>query len=133
MRAAIQGDPTVVCLLRTAIHAFNDMQASLRDHMRRRTQTVAAIAHDLRTPLTRLRFRAEQAPDSVRDRMAVDIEEMEELSRTLRAFGEAQRAMLDQLSAGRCFRAFLGYGHRPCDAGSFGCRRLAQRLAGNLP
>ncbi|MFN3516541.1 MAG: PAS-domain containing protein [Novosphingobium sp.] len=31
---------------------------------------------------------------------AVDIEEMEELSRTLRAFGEAQRAMLDQLSAG---------------------------------
>ncbi|HST90908.1 MAG TPA: HAMP domain-containing protein, partial [Brevundimonas sp.] len=37
--------------VRTAIQAFNDMQASLRDHMRRRTQTVAAIAHDLRTPL----------------------------------------------------------------------------------
>ena len=31
---------------------------------------------------------------------AVDIEEMEELSRTLRAFRDAQRAMLDQLSAG---------------------------------
>ncbi|HZV84098.1 MAG TPA: ATP-binding protein, partial [Brevundimonas sp.] len=65
--------------VRTAIHAFNDMQASLRDHMRRRTQTVAAIAHDLRTPLTRLRFRAEQAPDAVRDRMAGDIEEMDAL------------------------------------------------------
>jgi signal transduction histidine kinase len=65
--------------VRTAIHAFNDMQASLRDHMRRRTQTVAAIAHDLRTPLTRLRFRAEQAPDAVRDRMAADIEEMDAL------------------------------------------------------
>jgi len=62
--------------VRTAIHAFNDMQASLRDHMRRRTQTVAAIAHDLRTPLTRLRFRAEQAPDALRDRMAADVEEM---------------------------------------------------------
>ena len=62
--------------VRTAIHAFNDMQASLRDHMRRRTQTVAAIAHDLRTPLTRLRFRAEQTPAAVRDRMAADIEEM---------------------------------------------------------
>lgn len=65
--------------VRTAIHAFNDMQASLRDHMRRRTQTVAAIAHDLRTPLTRLRFRAEQAPGPVRDRMAADIEEMDAL------------------------------------------------------
>lgn len=65
--------------VRTAIQAFNDMQASLRDHMRRRTQTVAAIAHDLRTPLTRLRFRAEQAPDAVRDRMAADIEEMDAL------------------------------------------------------
>ena len=65
--------------VRTAIHAFNDMQASLRDHMRRRTQTVAAIAHDLRTPLTRLRFRAEQAPEAVRDRMAGDIEEMDAL------------------------------------------------------
>lgn len=65
--------------VRTAIHAFNDMQASLRDHVRKRTQTVAAIAHDLRTPLTRLRFRAEQAPEAVRDRMAADIEEMDAL------------------------------------------------------
>lgn len=65
--------------VRTAIQAFNDMQASLRDHMRRRTQTVAAIAHDLRTPLTRLRFRAEQAPEPVRERMAGDIEEMDAL------------------------------------------------------
>lgn len=65
--------------VRTAIEAFNDMQASLRGHMRQRTQTVAAIAHDLRTPLTRLRFRAEQAPAGVRDRMAADIEEMDAL------------------------------------------------------
>lgn len=65
--------------VRTAIEAFNDMQASLKGHMRQRTQTVAAIAHDLRTPLTRLRFRAEQAPAGVRDRMAADIEEMDAL------------------------------------------------------
>lgn len=77
--------------VRTAIQAFNDMQASLRDHMRRRTQTVAAIAHDLRTPLTRLRFRAEQAPDAVRDRMAADIEEMDALIAQAMAYvrGEA--------------------------------------------
>ena len=65
--------------VRTAIAAFNDMQAKLRDHIRRRTQTVAAIAHDLRTPLTRLRFRAEQAPEALRDRMAADVEEMDAL------------------------------------------------------
>jgi two-component system OmpR family sensor kinase len=65
--------------VRTAIAAFNDMQASLRDHIRKRTQTVAAIAHDLRTPLTRLRFRAEQAPEALRDRMAADVEEMDAL------------------------------------------------------
>lgn len=77
--------------VRTAIHAFNDMQASLRDHMRRRSQTVAAIAHDLRTPLTRLRFRAEQAPAAVRDRMAADIEEMDALIAQAMAYvrGEA--------------------------------------------
>ena len=77
--------------VRTAIHAFNDMQTSLRDHMRRRTQTVAAIAHDLRTPLTRLRFRAEQAPGAVRDRMAADIEEMDALIAQAMAYvrGEA--------------------------------------------
>ena len=51
----------------------------MRNHIRQRTQTIAAIAHDLRTPLTRLRFRAEQAPDAVRDRMAADIEEMDAL------------------------------------------------------
>ena len=31
---------------------------------------------------------------------AIDVEEMEELARTLRAFRDAERAMLDQLSAG---------------------------------
>ena len=92
--------------VRTAIHAFNDMQASLRDHMRRRTQTVAAIAHDLRTPLTRLRFRAEQAPEVVRDRMAADIEEMDALIAQAMSYvrGEAtpdrsERFDLDALAA----------------------------------
>ena len=77
--------------VRTAIHAFNDMQGKLRDHMRQRTQTIAAIAHDLRTPLTRLRFRAEQAPGKVRDRMAADIEEMDALIAQAMAFVRGDR------------------------------------------
>lgn len=71
--------PTGPREVRTAIGVFNDMQAALRGHIRRRTQTVAAIAHDLRTPLTRLRFRAEQAPEALRDRMVADVEEMDAL------------------------------------------------------
>lgn len=71
--------PTGPREVRTAIGVFNDMQAALRGHIRRRTQTVAAIAHDLRTPLTRLRFRAEQAPETLRDRMVADVEEMDAL------------------------------------------------------
>lgn len=78
--------------VRTAIAAFNEMQASLHDHMRRRAQTVAAIAHDLRTPLTRLRFRAEQAPEAVRDRMAADVEEMDALIAQAMAYVRGERA-----------------------------------------
>lgn len=85
--------------VRTAIAAFNDMQAAIRGHMRQRTQTIAAIAHDLRTPLTRLRFRAEQAPDALRDRMAADIEEMDGLIGQAMAFvrGEAQAERRERL------------------------------------
>lgn len=102
--------------VRTAIHAFNDMQASLRDHIRQRTQTVAAIAHDLRTPLTRLRFRAEQAPEPVRDRMASDIEEMDALIAQAMAFvrgettAEAREALDLEALASDCAQGFAETG-----------------------
>lgn len=63
--------------VRSAAAAFNDMQRKLARYVEGRTQMVAAIAHDLRTPLTRLRFRAEQADPEIRDRMAADIEQMD--------------------------------------------------------
>lgn len=65
--------------VRTAIAAFNGMQDRIRRHVGERTQTIAAVAHDLRTPLTRLRFRVEQSEPALRDRMAADIEEMDAL------------------------------------------------------
>jgi len=40
---------------------------------------VGAIAHDLRTPLTRLRFRIEGLPDEQRAKISADIDQMEEM------------------------------------------------------
>jgi len=60
-----------------AARAFNDMQSRLARYVSDRTAMVGAIAHDLRTPLTRLRFRAEAAPPELRAKMAADIAEME--------------------------------------------------------
>ena len=62
-----------------AVKAFNDMQERLRRYVEDRTAMVGAIAHDLRTPLTRLRFRIENVPEDVRVKMAADIDQMEEM------------------------------------------------------
>jgi signal transduction histidine kinase len=75
-----------------AAAAFNDMQARLRRYVDDRTAMVGAVAHDLRTPLTRLRFRIEGAPDDQRAKMAADIEQMEAMiSATLAFVRDASR------------------------------------------
>jgi len=62
-----------------AVRAFNDMQERLRRYVEDRTAMVGAIAHDLRTPLTRLRFRIEGLPDDQKAKMSADIDQMEEM------------------------------------------------------
>lgn len=62
---------------RMAARAFNDMQARLRRYVEDRTAMIGAIAHDLRTPLTRLRFRIEVAPEELRGKMSSDLDQME--------------------------------------------------------
>jgi two-component system OmpR family sensor kinase len=60
-----------------AVGAFNEMQDRLRRYVEYRTTMIGAIAHDLRTPLTRLRFRIEAVPEDLRLKLANDIDEME--------------------------------------------------------
>ncbi|SPJ26550.1 ATP-binding protein [Falsiruegeria mediterranea] len=60
--------------------AFNDMQARLARFVTDRTQMLAALAHDLRTPLTALRVRAEMVDDpETKDGIATSLEEMQEM------------------------------------------------------
>jgi signal transduction histidine kinase len=63
---------------RQASRAFNAMQARLRALIENRTRMLAAISHDLRTPLTLLRLRTENVPDAPeRDKMLATIAEMD--------------------------------------------------------
>ena len=66
--------------MRQASRAFNTMQARLRSLIENRTRMLAAISHDLRTPLTLLRLRAENVGDAPeRDKMLATIAEMDSM------------------------------------------------------
>lgn len=63
-----------------AAQAFNRMQGALRALIQTRAQALAGVSHDLRLPITRVRLRLEQLPDSpVREAIERDLAEMETL------------------------------------------------------
>jgi signal transduction histidine kinase len=62
--------------VRAVAQAMNDMHLRLVAQAQERTRILAAMAHDLRTPLTGLRLRAETAPPAERDRMVADLARM---------------------------------------------------------
>ena len=65
-----------------AAQAFNRMQQRIREHVAERTRFLAAISHDLQTPITRLRLRAELVDDpALRDKIQADLDAMQSLVR----------------------------------------------------
>jgi len=75
--------------IRQAARAFNDMQARLRRLVENRTRMLAAISHDLRTPITQLRLRAEF------------IEDAEEQAKTLATLAEMEAMIASTLTFAR--------------------------------
>jgi signal transduction histidine kinase len=66
--------------IREATRAFNTMQDRLLRYVDSRTRVLAAMSHDLRTPLTRLRLRTETIEDATqRARFEADLDEMQTL------------------------------------------------------
>ena len=67
--------------------AFNDMQRRLKAFVEERTQMLAAVSHDLRTPITRLRLRADFVEDDdQRRKMLDDLDQMEAMIAAVLAF-----------------------------------------------
>lgn len=73
--------------VRQAIIAFNTMQAQIQHFIGERTHMLAAISHDLRAPLTRMRLRSEFMEDLDHQRKLIrDVEEMQSMINSALAF-----------------------------------------------
>ena len=74
-----EGGPAEVA---NAVAAFNSMQDRIAEYMKERLQILAAISHDLQTPITRMQLRAETMDESLeRDKMIDDLGQMQHLVR----------------------------------------------------
>ena len=77
--------------VRRAAEVLNAMQARLRKQMESRTALMGAIAHDLKTPLARMRLRIEDLPAPLRDKLSSDIAHMDGLIRSAMSFTAAHK------------------------------------------
>ncbi len=93
--------------VRQASRAFNDMQNRLRSFIENRTRMLAAISHDLRTPITLLRLRAELIEDEeVQGKMIASLDQMEDMIASTLAF--AREDAENEVSRNVDFAALLG-------------------------
>lgn len=129
-----------------AANAFNQMRHRLRAFVDDRTAMVGAISHDLRTPLTRLRFRIEDVPDEQREGLLKEVTEMEAMISQVIAFirdastpGPRQRLDFAELIAGSVADWQLvgakveieRNAHIPVEVDPVGIRRLLGNLLEN--
>lgn len=96
--------------IRQAAAAFNAMQSRIRQHIQQRAHILAAITHDLQTPLTRLRLRLEKVDDpQLRDKLVGDLSAMQgmvreglDLARSMDSAEKTQLLDLDSMIDSVC-------------------------------
>lgn len=89
--------------VKQAIRSFNAMQRQVADEVQRRTGVLAAISHDVRSPLTALRLKAELIEDEdARLDLIASIEKMERITASALAFlkGESRSEPKRQVDLG---------------------------------
>lgn len=97
MDLSVDGPPVPIegaAEVRVLGQAIADAQQRLRAQAADITAMLAAVAHDLRTPLTGLRLRAEAAPEPDRARMVADIERMQAMITQVLAYAQGEIAPL---------------------------------------
>ncbi|MBI1383982.1 MAG: HAMP domain-containing protein [Rhizobiales bacterium] len=133
--------------VRELASAFNAMQRRVADSVAQRTRSLAAVSHDLRTPLTRLRLRLDEVGDpALRDAIGRDIGDMEQMISATLAYlrgdgaGEPRRpvdlvALLgtivdDAVDAGRS-ATLVAPDHAVVQARHLGIKRAVTNLVDN--
>jgi HAMP domain/His Kinase A (phospho-acceptor) domain len=82
--------------VRQATRAFNRMQERLQRFLQDRTRMLAAISHDLRTPITSLRLRAEFIDDEeTRAKVLETLDEMQRMTEATLAFAREEATRED--------------------------------------
>jgi len=115
--------------LQRAIRSFNEMQRQVADELARRTSTLAAISHDVRTPLTALRIKTELIDDAeLREDMIASINRMETITASALEFlqggahAEPMRCVdLSELLESEC-QEFAELGKPASFTGAYGIR-----------
>lgn len=141
-----EGGPAEIA---AAAAAFNTMAARIRRYVTDRTFLLTAIGHDLRTPITRLKLRAEwMEDDEQRRKMLLDLDELEAMVSATLAFGRdvagsepatrldlpaLLRTVLDEASDARpsfgTDRANTGLAYAGPDSMAIGARPVALKRA----
>ena len=77
-----------------AARAFERMHQRIAEHLRERSQMLGAIAHDLQTPITRMRLRADLLDDApLRDKLHADLGQMQHLVEQGLAYARSAHAV----------------------------------------
>lgn len=83
-----------------AADAFRAMQARIAGHVEERMRILAAVSHDLQTPITRMRLRAESLDDAaLRDKLHADLAQMQTLVQEGLAYARSAEAAREPLQA----------------------------------